>query len=153
MAHARESIRKAVITALTGLTTTGSRINGRLIHTAEPGDLPALHVYVAMDGEVKSAVVADESGDTEARDLPIRIEARVYTLTDYEDTLDDITAEVETALQANAWLAALIVDGGLVLQQTAIEIDGEGEKPVGLATMDWLVTYRTDKTAPTTAQP
>lgn len=153
MAHARESIRKAVIAALAGLTTTGSRVNGRLIHTAEAGDLPALNVYTAADGEVKSAVVADESGDLEARDLPIRIEARVYALGDYEDTLDDITAEVETALHANVALALLIVDGSLVLQQTVTEIDGEGEKPVGLTTMDWLVTYRTDTTAPTTAQP
>jgi len=152
MAHARESIRKAVVTAVTGLTTTGSRVTGRVLHTRKAAELPGLAVIVADDPESKSDLVQDETGVIEARDLPIRIEGRVYALTEVEDTLDDICAEVETALQANSGLAALIVGGTLRLLSTRVELDGEGEKQVGVVTLEWLVTYRVDATAPTAAQ-
>ncbi len=152
MAHARESIRKAVVTAVTGLSTTGARVTGRVLHTMEAANLPGLAVIVADDPEAKSDLVQDESGVIESRDLPIRIEGRVYAVSDYEDTLDDISAEVETAMQGNAALAALIVSGSLRLLATRIELDGEGEKVVGVVTQDWVVTYRVDVTAPTTAQ-
>ncbi len=151
MAHARASVRQAIVTALTGLTTTGSRVGGRLLHTAAPAATPCLSVIVAGSPETWSGAMMHENGSVEARDLPVTIEGRIYALTGYEDTLDTIAAEVETALQGNAALAALCSEVRLI--STQVEIDGEGEKPVGLLTMEWLVTYRVNRTAPTTAQP
>lgn len=151
MAHARASIRQAIITALTGLTTTGARVGGRRLHTSEPADTPGISVIVAESPETWSGLMDHENGSVEARDLPVKIEGRVYALTGYEDTLDTISAEVETALQGNAALAALCSEVRLI--STQVDVDGEGEKPVGLLTMEWLVTYRVNRTAPTTALP
>jgi len=150
MAHARESVRKALVTAVTGLTTTAARVHSRPLHTHLIQDLPDLSVITASAAETKSGTFENEFGAYEIRSLPVTIEGRVCTLTDYEDTLDDISAEVETALMGNAALEALAVD--VELLSTAIEIEGEGEKPVGVIVMEWLVSYRVDATAPNTAQ-
>lgn len=150
MAHARESIRKAVVTAVTSLTTTSTRVHSRPLHTHLVADLPNLSVVTANGPETKSSSFENEYSSMEMRALPVTIEGRVCTLTDYEDTLDDIAAEVEAAMMTNAALWALAND--VELLSTAIEIDGDGEKPVGVITMEWVVTYRVDSTAPTTAQ-
>lgn len=145
MAHARESIRKAIITACTGLTTTGSNVGGWNIHAIDATDLPWLSVKVT--GEALSDSIENEFGDYEVRQLSVSIEARARALADLDDTLDDICAEVETAVMGDSSLAALIKDVQLV--GTSFELDGEGEKPVGLATMEWIIDYRVNSTAPT----
>lgn len=49
MAHQRKSIRDNVITTLTGLTTTGSRIyNTRILPNLE-SNLPCLNVYTVSE--------------------------------------------------------------------------------------------------------
>ena len=150
MAHARETIRKATVTAITGLTTTSTRVHSRPLHTHLVSDMPNLSVIVAAAAESKSSKFGNEYGSMEIRSLPVTIEGRVCAASEYEDTLDDIAVEVEAAMMTNAALWAIVTDAELI--STAIDIDGDGEKPVGVVTMEWNLTYRVDSTAPTTAQ-
>lgn len=145
VAHARESIRKAIITACTGLTTTGTNVGGWNIHVIDAATLPWLSVKVTS--EALSDSIENEFGEYEVRQMSFDVEVRARALTGLEDTLDDACAEIEAAIVGDSSLAALIKDVQLV--GTSFELDGEGEKPVGVATMSWIIDYRVDSTAPT----
>ena len=152
MAHAREAIRKALITALTGLPTTGDNVGGRTSRADAASTNASLRVLVMQSPEVTSSEDgADEIGPYQERDLPVRIEGRVRGRADLEDALDDICAEVEQALAGNAALNSIV--SSIDLRATWAEISGELEKELGLVTMDWNVVYRVDYSAPTAPQP
>ena len=146
MSHARETIRKAIVTSITGLTTTGTRVYSNYMYPYEDSTLPNLSLYVAHEPEE----VADdlEMGTHDLRSLPFRVSARAKANSDLDDSLDDMCAEVETAIIGNAALAAYVKTIQLV--STTIEMDNEGEKPVGVARMEWVIIYRVNRTAPTT---
>jgi len=148
MPHARETLRKAIVTAVTGLTTTGARVTSRQLHAVRVDALPALAVNVATgEGETVSGVIADEFSTTHVRRLPVEVVAFVASLGAYEDTLDTICLEVETALWASAGVAALILDMRLV--STTIEVSGEAERPVATAKMAWEFSFAVNESAPT----
>ncbi len=147
MAHARQTLRKAIVAAVTGLATTAARVSSRQLHTRQAADLPALIVDVAAGaGESVSGAFADEFGTAHVRRLSVTITAMVSALANYEDTLDTICLEVETALWAAAGVAALVV--GFGLESTVIEVSGEGDRPVAVATMVWSFSYAVNETAP-----
>ncbi len=152
MAHKRESIRKAIVTAVTGLATTGTNVETWRTHAVGEGELPHLNVMPGADSEVISESIENVFGDTEHRDLPITVEARAVQATDTShealaDVVDDICAEVEIAIVADVTLGGLAVDAMLV--STELSIDGSGERPVGLAVMGWLVRYAVNRANPT----
>ena len=145
MAHVREGIRKAIVTAVTGLTTTSTRVFSGITYDLADKDLPALIVEVAYDPETVSEE-QDEMGPDEIRALPVRITGRAKTKTTILDTLDDIAEQVETAVTGNAPLAALVVD--MRLESTQVELSEGAELPVGSVTMEWVAHYLVDRTAP-----
>ncbi len=49
MAHVRKQIRDAIVTAVTGLTTTGSNVFRSRIYPLESGKLPGLCVYTKSE--------------------------------------------------------------------------------------------------------
>lgn len=151
MAHSRTAIRKAFVALLTGLTTTGTNVTNWGLYAAEKEDTPKLSISVCGDEESVSDNVDNENGNTEARDLPVKVEAwatqsssssRVAIL----DTADDICAEVETALIADVTLGGLVID--MRLETTSITLDGSGELPVVKVEMAWIVVYSVDRSAP-----
>lgn len=146
MAHARESIRKAITTAVTGLTTTGANVFTNHAYPFADADLPNLSIYVAHEAETSGD--DGEMGSYEIRILPFQIAVRAKANSTLDDTLDDSCAEVETAIQGAAAIKALVKEIQLI--STEIELDNEGEKPVGVARMEWAALYRVDRTAPTT---
>ncbi len=151
MAHSRRAIRKAVVTAVTGLTTTGTNVVSWRLHAIDASERPQLAVMVAALPETVSDTVENQYGYTEIRDLPVTLEARVEqasasTHADALDTLDDICQEVEIAMVGNAALSALVVD--VMLESTEISMAGDGERPAALATMEWLVRYSVDRSSP-----
>lgn len=152
MPHAREAIRKAIISALTGLPTTGANVGGQTPRSDTATTDASLRVLVGLRPETtRSEEGDDELGPYHDRDLPVRIEGRVRGRTDLEDALDDICLEVEQALAASASVNAMV--SSIDLQATWTELSGELEKLVGVVTMDWLVVYRVDYSAPTAPQP
>lgn len=143
--HARKAIRDAVVTALTGLATTGANVFASRPESRPlpQSSLPALRVFTVDE-------VAEPSGmsrpRTLARSLTLGVEASAIATSALDDALDGICDEVETALGNTKPAAAK----DLRLLSTVIEFDGGAEQPVGRARMEFLIDYQTPENAPGT---
>ena len=94
MAHASKQIRDALVTALTGLTTTGANVSNSVYPEAT---LPSLRVYFA------SEALPDEfqaMGSIHYRVASFRVEIRVEDES-LQDQLDTIRTEIEIAIAAD----------------------------------------------------
>ncbi len=144
MAHLREQIRKAVVTAVTGLTTTAARVqSGPLYNLADDMD-PTLAVWA------RTSTPDYEQGQLQCAPLwqvEIIIEGYVKTFADILDTLDDIASEVETAIYSNSALGAL-VNGYIELGEQTIEFDPEGNEPLGKIEIIFNMFYHAAEGAP-----
>jgi len=143
--HPRQQIKALVVTAVTGLTTTGTDVFTDPLHPIALIDLPAVRVVVTRD-----EVLADDNamGGIETREISVTIEAVEEAATGLAATLDLICLEVEAAVFNDAPLAALAFDGGL--RSTEIDLTGDGEAPIGTATMDWFFVYQINISDPST---
>ena len=141
MSHARQQIREAIATLVTGLTTTGSNVFRSRVYRLQASELPALLVYTNSETVERSHMTTGL-----VRELTLRVEGIAKALANIDDTLDTIGAEVEAALGGQE--PAGVED--LVLQSADVTITGEGEQQVGAIVMDFLVRYRTDQAAPET---
>lgn len=145
MPHQRETIRSALATAVTSLSTTGARVYVNRVLPLEAADLPALCVYTRVD-------TPDYPGGHMGPSVaPKRLlEAHVVGYVDGDDqtVLDDIASEVETAVFASSALAATC-DGIWLGEQTA-SVDGEGETLISMIDMVFNIAYRVAEGAPGT---
>jgi hypothetical protein len=154
MSHVRAQITAAVAAALTGLTTTGSRV-----HVARPADnalpqsgLPALLIYADAESVDTSPTVFAWPFRQE-RMLEVRVEALAADDGTIEATLATMLAEIEAGLNASQATNTL---GGLVpagLRLTGVETVREAEADViiGRLITTWTGTYYTYSNAPETA--
>lgn len=141
--HVRRQIRDAAVTALTGLTTTGSRVYDSRVYAMQDTNLPGLRIFTNNE-----AVKISSMGVTRLleRDLELVVEACVKQNDTFDDTLDLILKEVETALAAGLTGAKYVQ-----LKNIEIEMDGDGEKPVGVARMTFEAPYITANGTPDVA--
>lgn len=146
MSHVRQQIRERVATVLTGLTTTGSNVYESRVYALNESKLPALVVYSKSEN---SEITTIGTGLGIERNLTITVEAYVKANLNFDDTIDTICAEVETAMGNDRTLNGLAKFS--YLGSTEIEFDGDGENPVGYATLEYVVQYRTIQNAPETA--
>lgn len=145
MPHARETVRDAFVTALTGLTTTGARVYPSRVYPSGDIHLPGLSIYTQEESLDEDTEVM---GTKQFRNLEVVVEARVKLASGADDQLDDIAAEVEAALFADETLGVGVKD--LDYGGTTIELEGEDtSKVVGVATMTFVAFYRIDVTDPT----
>ena len=142
MTHARMTIRDAAATALTGLTTTGTRVKSSWPYATAPEHLPALRLYTPS-----------EDRDDGLSNLGSRIgRAMTLIVVGYADgvlvadTLDTIAAEVEAALAASGNLGGLVKS--IEYQAMAVDIDGDGHKRSGEIRLTFGVRYRTANADP-----
>lgn len=145
--HLRTQIRDKVVTVVTGLATTGSRV-----HAARPGtrplrSLPALIVYT--NGEDINLASGQRGSRRLERPLDLVIEAYVAETSDPDKTLDTINKEVEVVMAADPTLGALAKDS--YLMRVEKEQDDEAEKPTWLLRMTYYCEYHTRETAPDAA--
>ena len=145
MAHARQAIREAAATLLTGLATTGSRVHqSRLPYvTLDDTSLPALLV-TTEDEQVAQATV---HGRLERR-VTLNVAGLAKAAANLDDTLDSIAAEVETALGAAPTLSGKCTFHGLT--GLRVGLDDSLEKPVGRIDLAFEVLYFTNAGAPGT---
>ena len=150
MAHARQQIRDAVVTAVTGLSTTGARVYPSRVHPLAKDFAPSLLVYTG-----------DEEIEAHGQGRPVSLMRSLEVIVDgragdvdaaaMEQKLDAIANDVEAALGVATGTAPL---GGLVLnmQITGIEVerDGEGDRPMGAVRLAYSILYRTADAAPGT---
>ena len=135
MSTARKNVRKAVVTAVTGLTTTGTNVTESRVY-AEGVDA-SLSVYTPTD-------VREEEGATingaDPRELEIKIEARAKASSLIEDVLDTIASEVVAAMFADDTLGGTV--DYLQYDSFESELSDDAEKPLGLATLTFSAYYR-----------
>lgn len=136
MSHIRKQIRDALVTAVTGLTTTGSRVYRSRVYPLESGKLPGLCVYTKSEEVTNSTLTRPR---TQTRQLEASVEAYLMANTNFDDTLDTIAVEIEEAIYSNAALNALVKQ----INITGFEADysGDGEKVVGVGNFSVQIIY------------
>ena len=138
MAHVRQTIRDNIITAVTGLSTTGSNVYRTRIYPLETGNLPGLCVYTQTeDSEIDSL-----SGTRNlTRSGEVGIEAFVRAVSNYDNTLDTICAEIEAGMAADVTRGGYAKD--CLLTRSEFEFSDEGDRPIVMARLTYAVQYRT----------
>lgn len=141
MAHHRKAIRAALVSALTGLAITGSRVKADVTYSVAQGDLPCLRI---MSGSER---IATGAGPLE-RVLSYQVAAFAEgSSTEIQDRLDDILEDVEVALAADRTLGGTVVGHWL----TSVEVSFEaGEQLIGVLLVTLEARYRTTRADPST---
>ena len=138
MAHVRKQIRDNIVTTLTGLATTGSNVYRTRVYPIEEGKLPALLIYADSES-VQVATITPPR--TQMRVLTVRVEAFVKGVSNYDNTLDTISEEVEEALSADVTRNSLAKDTRVTGFEA--EFSGDGDQPVATGTITIEVDYAT----------
>lgn len=146
MPHHRETVRDAIVSAVTGLTTTGSRVYRSRVYSLAADKLPGLVVYCRSETSEPELVVGIPRKLVRVAQFVIEGYARATA--DVDETLDDIAAEVETAI-GGSQLSNAARD--CTLTGTDIDFADGGDVPLGIIRMTFAVTYRTAENAPTAA--
>ena len=136
MAHMRKQIREAAAAVLTGLATSGARVYQSRVYPLRDTNIPCL--LVSTDDE---QLTAQGIGSMQLeRSLKLTVRAVAKATANLDDTLDQMLAEVETALNGNTL-------GGLSLntvpESISVQMDDSVERPVGVATLTYAITYFT----------
>jgi hypothetical protein len=144
MSHLIQQIREAVATAVTGLTTTGSRVyQSRLYPRALPAG-PCL--VVSTDSESASQLTVHPTPRLQ-RSLTVTIRAYALANDNLDDVLDTVQSEVEVAL-GNTTLSGKVQT--LTYTGRSLLLDEATDQPVGVLTLTYEAVYVTASNAPTT---
>lgn len=137
--HQRTVIRRAVRDFLKGKTAAGNMVEATRRDKYRQNELPAIAIYTPADD------VDEDSKDTSPRelkrDLTVRIVGRVKDSERVDDVMDALALEIENVMHADPYLGG--VAGDSILRGTEVGIDDEGERPIGVITLTYSVTYRT----------
>ena len=136
MSHLRQLIRSNIVTAVTGLSTTGSRVYQTRIYPLEQSKLPGLCVYTRAETTEYATISPPRRQE---RTLEVVIEAYASAVSNLDNTLDTIAVQVEEALAADLTRGGYAKDTRVISFET--EFDGEGEKPVGVGRLTVEVIY------------
>tara|TARA_S200002703_G_scaffold159758_1_gene174549 strand:+ start:948 stop:1394 length:447 start_codon:yes stop_codon:yes gene_type:complete len=145
--HIRQQIRERVATDLTGLSTTGSNVFQSRVYPLSNASLPGLLIYTK---EEESEYVT--IGDTRLVQsmLSLQIEAYCQGIANFDDTIDTICKEIQVALANDRFLNDLAKN--CLLTTTDIQFDATGEKPIGYASIIYMIEYLFDENAPDVAK-
>ena len=144
--HVRQQIREYFGTTLTGLTTTGSNVYESRVYTLQDNTLPALVIFTKEETSEPIVIGVDR---VMSRELSVVVEAYCKATSNFDDTIDTISKEVEEAIAADRTLGGLAKD--TYLESTEIEFNAEGEKPLGYVSMTFLTNYYVQETNPDVA--
>ena len=144
--HVRQQIREYFGTTLTGLTTTGSNVYESRVYTLQEDTLPSLVIYTKSESSEPIVIGTDR---VMSRELSVVVEAYCKATSNFDDTIDTISKEVEEAIAADRTLGGLAKD--TYVESTEIEYTGDGEQPVGYVTLTFLTNYYVQETNPDVA--
>ncbi len=144
--HVRQQIREYFGTTLTGLTTTGANVYESRVYTLQEDTLPSLVIYTKSETSEPIVIGTDR---VMSRELSVVVEAYCKATSNFDDTIDTISKEVEEAIMADRTLGGLAKD--TYVESTEIEYTGEGEQPVGYVTLTFLTNYYVQETNPDVA--
>ena len=139
MTHVRKQIRDLAETAVTGLSTTGSRVYSDRAYSIPQTKLPALRVFFSSEtGEHQTGGMG--SDPTMHRRAILNV-AGYADGANLDDTLDQIALEVETAIDGAGDFGGRSV-GNSIYVGTDLVLE-EGDSRTGLIILQWNVQYRT----------
>jgi len=163
MSHARQQIREAIESALSGIAGV-TVFSSRQTEKYDEANLPAITINTLTERLLAdSQSINDLESD---RELILTIEIRGKEVTGIDDALDDIAVSIEDILGAGeTWDIDGSGGGGpgpgpgngpgqgpsdgpgwlkfIQLQGTDVEIDdGSLDRPVGLMTLTYVLVYR-----------
>ena len=144
--HVRKQIRARLLSVLTGLTTTTSNVFASRVTPLADSELPAILVDTLESGEIRAGS-AFGPGRLLERSLTVTIGVAVKQTSGYQDTLDQIYKEVEIAIAGDNTLNGL-AKYAQPMAEPAVELSGEGEKPIAAGRMNYEVVYVTALDAP-----
>jgi hypothetical protein len=140
--HLHKQIRSAVVTALTGLTTSGARIYANRLAPLPDATSPSL--LVTLDEERAEGMTVHQPQLVD-RSLSLSVSAVAKASTALDDTLDLMSKEVETALAAGITISGK----SLQIFYTGMSFeDVASDKPVGVKRMTFTIPYTAMSNAP-----
>ena len=145
MTHARQTVRAAAVTDLTGLTTTGSNVFTSRVSPLESTEMPGWYVMLRDENSDW-----DASG-TFARTGDLVLEGWAEGGDGLEDKLDTMPAEAEAALYGSSGtLKAQLMNIDTPRTQIELPSGDDASRRIGKIRILIPVTYRTGETDPTT---
>lgn len=138
MAHPRQTIRDAVITALIAAEITDDRVeSNRKWPVEEETELPIILVY---NGD-ETSQIQEFATDKLLREGALSVEAVTQTSEDddLDDALDDLAEDIETAMKSDPTFGGLCIDSTLI--STKYITDIEAQKPTGSVILTYNVRY------------
>ncbi len=142
MAHVRKQIRDAVVTRVTSLTTTGANVYRSRFYPIAAPKLPGLLVYTLNEGVETTTITKPR---TKMRSLDVVIEGYAIANSNLDNTLDQISLEVEEAMATDTTFGGLAKDSTLVSVEVEMNA-GEGEQVSGYVRLTFTVVYATSET-------
>ena len=141
-APVRKQIRDAVAAALTGLTTSGTHVFENRTIELQDTDLPGLRIYTSEEDVSTLSVGVARRREHK---LVLKVEACSKKSSGMDDELDAMVGEVLIAIDANQGAG-----GARYIEPRRIEIEmqGEAEKEIGVASMSFEVLFYTAQGAP-----
>lgn len=138
--HLHKQIRDALVAAMDNLVTTGARVYANRVYPLTDAELPALRIFIEEEE------AEWQTSDIYSRVLYCTIEACAKVNSSLDDTLDQISLEVEVSMAA----AGITVDGSAMFPEyvgmrVAFE---EADQPVGVKRMRWRLNFFNDSSTP-----
>lgn len=140
MSHPRSIIRNAIINQLNGKTNADDRVYGNRAKPLFDQFLPAVLVYAKDENILEDRFDSDGFGPLK-RDLEIAIEAVILGGDDFDQKLDDLSNQIENAL--DGFEIDTRKSDILKLKSTEIDSSIEGSKIYGAIRLTYSVTYLT----------
>lgn len=140
--HLHRQIREAVKAQLTGLTTTATRVYPNRLQPLGDGNLPGLRIF--MDDEEATALTM-HSPYMQERTLTLIVECCAKVSDALDNTLDQISKEVENALSPGISLGGQIIPAVYAGMQFD---DAISDKPAGVKRLRFAVSYTAQSNAP-----
>ena len=138
MAHARQQIRQAFAAAVMGLPLTGANVFVTRIDALEQQSLPAIMIYTEDENSFPEAA---GSNRPLRREVQVVVDAALAANVGFDDEIDLIAANIETAISGAAGIWALLKD--MHLSATKMSVDGMGEKRMASVRLHFDVVYMT----------
>jgi hypothetical protein len=140
--HLHKQIRDKVVTALTGLSTTSTRVYANRTTIMADDNLPGL--LVVLDDE-RADILTMHQPHAQDRHLSLSVDCCAKATSALDDTLDQISKEVEIALASGITIGS----NALPLYYTGMAFETElAGKQVGVKSLKFSIPFTAMNNAP-----
>lgn len=140
--HLHKQLRDAILAALTGLATTGARAYATRSQPMAEGNLPGLRIYL---DEERAEAQTIHAPVMQGREAGLVVEACAKAGSALDDTLDQVSKEVEIALAAGITVAGRSLEVSYTGMSFSVE---QLEQPVGVKRMTFSIPFSAMSNAP-----